>query len=107
MGLNKNLVGLGIICRDHSGSVLAASAQKLIAGYSVFIAEALAVLRGLQFALASGLLPVVLETDSLDVAFVINNPSSYFSKVELHTVDSYVEPAAISDVLSDLVNCIY
>ncbi|KAL5759548.1 hypothetical protein ACOSQ2_018386 [Xanthoceras sorbifolium] len=45
MDLNKSLVGLGIIIRDHSSAVLAASAQKLVAGYSVDIAEALAVLR--------------------------------------------------------------
>ncbi|KAL5775273.1 hypothetical protein ACOSP7_012830 [Xanthoceras sorbifolium] len=81
--LNKNLIGLGIIVRDHSDYVLAASAQKLVAGYSVDIAEALAVLRGLQFALASGLLPTIVETDSFTVTTAINNPSVYFSKVGL------------------------
>ncbi|KAL5823919.1 hypothetical protein ACOSQ4_021819 [Xanthoceras sorbifolium] len=87
MDFNKSLVGLGIIFRNHSGSVLAASAQKLAAGYSVIIDEALVVLMGLQFALDSGLHPAILETDSLDVATVINNPSVYSFKVGLVIFD--------------------
>ncbi|KAL5752149.1 hypothetical protein ACOSP7_022325 [Xanthoceras sorbifolium] len=83
MNPNKHLVGLGIILRDHSGSVLAASAQKLAAGYSVSIAEAVAVLKGLQLALDLDLLPSIVETNSLDVVTAINNPSVYLSKVGL------------------------
>ncbi|KAL5744925.1 hypothetical protein ACOSP7_027811 [Xanthoceras sorbifolium] len=87
MDLNKNLVGMGIIFRDHYGSVLAACAQKLVAGYSVIIAEALTVLKGLQFVLASGLLPANVETDSLDVATAINIPFVFFSEVGLVIFD--------------------
>ncbi|KAL5774707.1 hypothetical protein ACOSP7_012264 [Xanthoceras sorbifolium] len=87
MDFNKSLVGLGIILSDHSDSVLAASVQKLAAGYSVIVTEALAVLKGLQIALASGLLPAILETDSLDVATAINNPSVYSSEVGLIIFD--------------------
>ncbi|KAL5807743.1 hypothetical protein ACOSQ3_028434 [Xanthoceras sorbifolium] len=87
MDLNKNMVGLGIIVQDHSGFVFAASAHKLVAGYSVDIAEALAVLKGLQFALASSFLPANVETDSIAVATTINNPSIYFSEVGLVIFD--------------------
>ncbi|KAL5756241.1 hypothetical protein ACOSQ2_020987 [Xanthoceras sorbifolium] len=95
MNPNKNLVGLGIILRDHSGSVLAASAQKLAIGFSVSIAEAVAVLKGLQLALELDLLPVIVETDFLDVATTINNPSVYFSEVGL----------VISDIVDLLGRC--
>ncbi|KAL5779815.1 hypothetical protein ACOSQ2_010552 [Xanthoceras sorbifolium] len=87
MDFNKSLVGLAIIFRNHSTSVLAASVQKLAAGYSVIIAEALAVLKGLQIALDLGLHPPILETDSLVVATAINNPSVYSSKVGLVIFD--------------------
>ncbi|KAL5746660.1 hypothetical protein ACOSP7_027806 [Xanthoceras sorbifolium] len=78
---------MGIIFRDHSGSVLAACAHKLVASYSVIVAEALTVLKGLQFALASGLLLANVETDSLDVAIAINIPFVFFSEVELVIFD--------------------
>ncbi|KAL5799274.1 hypothetical protein ACOSQ4_032158 [Xanthoceras sorbifolium] len=83
MNSNKNLVRLRIILRDHSSSVLAFSVQKLAAGYSVSITEAFVVLKGLQFALGLDLLLAIVETDSLNVATAINNPSVYFSKVGL------------------------
>ncbi|KAL5808335.1 hypothetical protein ACOSQ3_029026 [Xanthoceras sorbifolium] len=87
MDFNKSVVGLGIIIRDHSGSVLAANAYRLAAGFSVMVAEALVVLKGLQFALDSGLLLAILETGSLAVITAINNPSAYLSKVGLVIVD--------------------
>ncbi|KAL5758057.1 hypothetical protein ACOSP7_020668 [Xanthoceras sorbifolium] len=95
MNPNKNLVGLGIILRDHSGSVLVASAQKFATGFLVSIAEAVAVLKGLQLALELDLLPVIVETDFLDVVTTINNPSVYFSEVGL----------VISDIVDLLGRC--
>ncbi|KAL5761774.1 hypothetical protein ACOSP7_018038 [Xanthoceras sorbifolium] len=95
MDLKKGLVGLGIILIDHSGSIMAANAQKLVAGYSVTIAEALAMLKGIQFALATSLLPTIVETDSLEVVSIINNPSVYFSEVGL----------IISDIMDLLGRC--
>ncbi|KAL5751927.1 hypothetical protein ACOSQ2_022434 [Xanthoceras sorbifolium] len=95
MNPNKNLVGLEIILRDHSSSVLAASVKKLATGYSVSIAEAVAVLKGLQLALDLDLLPAIVETDSLDVATAINNPSVYLFEVGL----------VISDIVDVLGRC--
>ncbi|KAL5741774.1 hypothetical protein ACOSP7_028506 [Xanthoceras sorbifolium] len=51
------------------------------------VAEDLAMLKGLQFALDSGLLPSILDTDSLAVITAINNPSAYLSKVGLVIID--------------------
>ncbi|KAL5742337.1 hypothetical protein ACOSP7_029069 [Xanthoceras sorbifolium] len=67
--------------------VLSKCAQRFSDGYSVIIAEALAVLKGLQFALASGLLPAILDYDSLDVVTAIDNPSTYSSEVGLVIID--------------------
>ncbi|KAL5758851.1 hypothetical protein ACOSP7_021462 [Xanthoceras sorbifolium] len=87
MDFNKGVVGLGIIIRDHSGSVLAASAQRLAADFSVMVAEALAVLKGLQCALASSLAPALLETDSLAIVTAVKNPCVYLSEVRLVIAD--------------------
>ncbi|KAL5759673.1 hypothetical protein ACOSQ2_018511 [Xanthoceras sorbifolium] len=58
-------IGLRIIVRDHHGSILASSAQCVEASFTAQIAEALGILRGLQFVKESGLLPATLESDAL------------------------------------------
>ncbi|KAK3184965.1 hypothetical protein Dsin_032251 [Dipteronia sinensis] len=55
-GLNGGMIGLGLIIRDNVGSVMCACAQPIHAGYSPLIAEAIAILSGLRFALESGLI---------------------------------------------------
>ncbi|KAK3212236.1 hypothetical protein Dsin_016942 [Dipteronia sinensis] len=50
-------VGVGVIIGDSKGCFLGFSAQVVTTGYSSMIAEALAVLRGLRFALEAGMWP--------------------------------------------------
>ncbi|KAK3228770.1 hypothetical protein Dsin_000651 [Dipteronia sinensis] len=63
-GVNR-LVGVGLVIRGHHGGVRAASAQHLHVSFSPLIAEAMPVLRGLDFAIDTGLLLVILESDAL------------------------------------------
>ncbi|KAK2644115.1 hypothetical protein Ddye_019310 [Dipteronia dyeriana] len=50
----KMRTGIGIIARDSSGAVMASSAQMVRVNYELQIAEAIAILRGVQFALEAG-----------------------------------------------------
>ncbi|KAK3200721.1 hypothetical protein Dsin_024136 [Dipteronia sinensis] len=76
-------VGLGIIVRDAAGNVLASSAQRVLAGFSIESAEAMAVCKGLLFAEDSGLLPVLVETDALVVVNFIKSGRAPLSDVGL------------------------
>ncbi|KAK0583566.1 hypothetical protein LWI29_038260 [Acer saccharum] len=56
--------GIGIVIRNGNGIVMALSSQRIIATYSPHVAETVAVLRGLQLACGTVLVPVVAETDA-------------------------------------------
>ncbi|KAL5851734.1 hypothetical protein ACOSQ3_006852 [Xanthoceras sorbifolium] len=75
---SNNLVGFGLVVRDHLGHVLGSSWQKVEASFSplvaeasallhVDVAEALAVLDGLTSATSKGWLPLLVECDALNV----------------------------------------
>ncbi|PON60600.1 Ribonuclease H-like domain containing protein, partial [Parasponia andersonii] len=51
-----NSIGVGMVIRDHLGSVRAALSTRLQGAYSVFLAECVAVREGLRFAIEHGLL---------------------------------------------------
>ncbi|KAK2641436.1 hypothetical protein Ddye_023199 [Dipteronia dyeriana] len=63
----SNCMGVGIVIRDRSGWVMGSSAQRIQACFTPQIAEAIAILRGIEFARDMGLLPVVVESDALGV----------------------------------------
>ncbi|KAK3224148.1 hypothetical protein Dsin_011173 [Dipteronia sinensis] len=60
-------VGLGTVIRDHMGFVMASSAQRVEANFTPQIAEAMAISRGLKFAVDSGLFPIMVESDALEI----------------------------------------
>ncbi|KAL5739814.1 hypothetical protein ACOSQ2_028994 [Xanthoceras sorbifolium] len=60
-------IGLGVVVRNEVGLVLAAGAQPLQLCVSPQIAEAMVVLRGIQFASKMGIYPIVVECDSLSI----------------------------------------
>ncbi|KAK3183290.1 hypothetical protein Dsin_030576 [Dipteronia sinensis] len=62
---------------------MASSAQKISAGYDSLIAEAMAVLKGLQFSHNAGLWPCVLETDAQVVVNLVKGKFDVFSEVGL------------------------
>ncbi|KAK2641378.1 hypothetical protein Ddye_023141 [Dipteronia dyeriana] len=75
---------MGLVIRDHHGGVWAASAQRLHASFSPLIAEAMAILCGLDFASDTGLLPVILETDALGKANLVTHT---LSRLALNNVE--------------------
>ncbi|PON77083.1 hypothetical protein PanWU01x14_030920 [Parasponia andersonii] len=63
----EEYIGVGIILHDHSGSVLAAFAKRLVGCFSVETAELLAMREELLFASRIGLSISILEYDALRV----------------------------------------
>ncbi|TXG69511.1 hypothetical protein EZV62_004446 [Acer yangbiense] len=66
-------IGIGIVIRDHTGFVMASCAQKINVGYSPVVAEAVALLRGLQFVKDTRLGLVVVELDAAVVVAHVND----------------------------------
>ncbi|KAK3230018.1 hypothetical protein Dsin_001899 [Dipteronia sinensis] len=71
--VQKWCVGLGMVVRDHFGAVKAYSTQRIEARYSASVAEALAILRGISFAIYCGYDHLVIESDALGVVNMINS----------------------------------
>ncbi|KAK2664585.1 hypothetical protein Ddye_003159 [Dipteronia dyeriana] len=69
----QNRIGIGIVIRDNVGSVMGCSTQVLEACFSPQVAEATAILRGFSFAMDSGLLPAVFESDAQVLVDLINS----------------------------------
>ncbi|KAK2646057.1 hypothetical protein Ddye_021252 [Dipteronia dyeriana] len=82
-------MGLGIIIRDNKGAVMASSAQYLNAGYSPQVAEAMAIFRGLQFAVDTGLVPCMIESDAQVVINLLISGVPPLSDVGLIIQDNY------------------
>ncbi|KAH7569150.1 hypothetical protein JRO89_XS06G0113900 [Xanthoceras sorbifolium] len=61
LSVSEKMVGLGVVIRDSKGLVMLSSSRNLDACYSPNIAEAKAILFGMQLAIDSGLLPAVVE----------------------------------------------
>ncbi|KAK3217644.1 hypothetical protein Dsin_011614 [Dipteronia sinensis] len=70
-----NSTGVGLVIRDHCGTVVASSSQQVEAYFSPQIAEAVAILRCMIFAVDSGLVPAVIESDALGVVNFVNKVS--------------------------------
>ncbi|KAK2638080.1 hypothetical protein Ddye_025875 [Dipteronia dyeriana] len=77
LDMNNKLVGIGLVVRDHYSSILALCAQRIHACYSPLVAEAVAVLRGINFVLKTGVFPLVVETDALGVVQMVKIGSSF------------------------------
>ncbi|KAI9194946.1 hypothetical protein LWI28_010344 [Acer negundo] len=75
------LVGCGAVIRNVEGLVMAASSPKMVATFPLHIAEATAILYGIQLAINSGLNPVTVESDAAAVVDWINGDIDLLSKV--------------------------
>ncbi|KAK2654195.1 hypothetical protein Ddye_014051 [Dipteronia dyeriana] len=70
--VGNHVVGMGMVICDHQGYVMASGVQRLMASYSPQVVEGMVVLYGLNFAVGTGLLPTIIETDMLGVVHLIN-----------------------------------
>ncbi|KAK3211119.1 hypothetical protein Dsin_015825 [Dipteronia sinensis] len=75
LDMRQLCVGMGLAIRDHAGNVMATSAQRIDASFTPQLAEAIAILRGLQFAIETGLFPILVESDALEVVNLVNSAS--------------------------------
>ncbi|KAK1588351.1 hypothetical protein Q3G72_022403 [Acer saccharum] len=66
-------IGIGIIIKDSESEVLVCCSQFIIANYNIKIANLIAILMGLQFAVDYGLSPNVIETNDAVVLNWIKN----------------------------------
>ncbi|KAK2661430.1 hypothetical protein Ddye_000004 [Dipteronia dyeriana] len=76
-------VGVGVVIRDHLGQVMGTAALKLEASYSPKLAEAVAIRRGIEFALEIGLVPAVVESVALGVVDLINSKDTNWIELGL------------------------
>ncbi|KAK2648201.1 hypothetical protein Ddye_015690 [Dipteronia dyeriana] len=83
INMEEQKIGFGLVIRDDNGFVMACSSQSASATFSPLVAEAEAILRGLQFVLDTCLLPVVLELDAAVVVKWINKGSNQRSDIGL------------------------
>ncbi|KAL5758555.1 hypothetical protein ACOSP7_021166 [Xanthoceras sorbifolium] len=79
----EHQTGLGVITRDNSGKILLSCAQNLLASFSPFVAEALAIKKGLERAVDASLCPCLLESDASTVVDLISSKDCPTSGVGL------------------------
>lgn len=65
--------GIGVLVRNSAGDVMAASTFQVLFLGDVEFVEAITVQKGIQFATDIGLVPAIIESDSLNVVNLIGN----------------------------------
>lgn len=65
--------GIGVLVRNSAGDVMAASTFQVLFLGDVEFVEAITVQKGTQFATDIGLVPAIIESDSLNVVNLIGN----------------------------------
>ncbi|KAL5771067.1 hypothetical protein ACOSP7_015221 [Xanthoceras sorbifolium] len=81
------LVGLGAVVRDCNGLFMAGLSQKLVGSVSIEIAEAVAILNGLQLAINSGFTHIIDESDAFNVVNFITQACPLKYEVGLIILD--------------------
>ncbi|TXG73320.1 hypothetical protein EZV62_001899 [Acer yangbiense] len=87
LDVRSNMVGLGLIIRDPSGSVMASGAHGLELTLKPDVAEAIGILHGINLAMETCLLPLVVESDAQHVVNLINSDISVSSDIGLIIYD--------------------
>ncbi|KAL5767563.1 hypothetical protein ACOSQ2_014346 [Xanthoceras sorbifolium] len=76
-------VGLGVVVRESYGLVLLSGSLVLDGLFSPKVAEALAILRGVQLALDSSFNPFCIESDAASVVHLISSRTNSFADIGL------------------------
>ncbi|TXG68182.1 hypothetical protein EZV62_003117 [Acer yangbiense] len=83
LDMNRGVVGFGLVVRDFGGVVLASCVQHIQVNFSPLIAEAMTILRGINLAFDSNLIPFVIKTDALAVVKLIEAKSPSLADIGL------------------------
>ncbi|KAK3224166.1 hypothetical protein Dsin_011191 [Dipteronia sinensis] len=70
--VSEGRIGFGLVIRDSTGVVMASSSQVMAVYFNAQAAEAIAILRGIQFSKECGLYPCYIEYDAEVVVMWIN-----------------------------------
>ncbi|KAK2652270.1 hypothetical protein Ddye_012126 [Dipteronia dyeriana] len=89
MDVDRQGISVGVVIRDHQGFVMDSSSQWIEACYSPQVAEAVAILRGIDFAIDTNLVPTVVESNVLGVVNLVNSGTSTSTDVGLVVDDSF------------------
>lgn len=65
--------GLGAVLRNENGDLMGACAFPIFGNFSPFVTELLALKAGLQFALGTRTLPILVETDCSEAVRLVNS----------------------------------
>ncbi|KAK2661569.1 hypothetical protein Ddye_000143 [Dipteronia dyeriana] len=85
--------GLRVVISDNKGRVMAFLCRNVGGYYEPCIAEAMAIRRGFRLAMESGLVPVVLESDALEVVNLLQSkivPNSELGVI-IHDISDIVD----------------
>ncbi|KAL5746540.1 hypothetical protein ACOSP7_027686 [Xanthoceras sorbifolium] len=94
-------IGIGLAIRDNNGSIMVAAGLTFRFVFDVELAEALAILEGIQLALSRGFLPFCVESDALnivnlccdsvpvrsDLSIVVQDIRKYFGAADIRAID--------------------
>ena len=97
MDVRNQRVGVGVVIRNHLGWVMASSVQWLEASFSPQVVEAVAILRGIEFVVDTGLVPAVVKYDVLGVVNLINY--GQFVSTEVGLVVDDIVPRICSNIV--------
>ncbi|KAL5768514.1 hypothetical protein ACOSP7_015060 [Xanthoceras sorbifolium] len=79
----KTKLALGVVIRNGSGEVMLSASRTIDAGLEPSLAKAMAMLIGMKLAVEAGLLPTVVESDSLSIVNLIFAGLSIRSEIGL------------------------
>ncbi|KAK3188418.1 hypothetical protein Dsin_027979 [Dipteronia sinensis] len=85
--LENNCFGLSMVIKNHLGMVMACSSQKVVRLVSPYVAEAMTTLKGIIFVTDTGLQPVNIELDALNVVNLIKSDLQVATDVGLVICD--------------------
>ncbi|KAK4852517.1 hypothetical protein QYF36_024774 [Acer negundo] len=81
--VSRGVVGIGLVIRNSEGCVMASSSQQLFASFSPMVAEAVAIQKGNQLAIDTGLVPLEMVSDAAVVVGLVNDMEDHASEIGL------------------------
>ncbi|KAL5804492.1 hypothetical protein ACOSQ3_031292 [Xanthoceras sorbifolium] len=79
--LEAGLAGFGVMIRNEFGLIMAVGSIRVTGFFCPQVAEALAIFHGLRFASQTGLFPLHVESDCLEVIKVLQDDSIFHIQI--------------------------
>ncbi|KAK9265704.1 hypothetical protein L1049_001698 [Liquidambar formosana] len=93
-----NLVGMGVVARDHEGQVIAVASKKISGSFEALEVEAMATRFATGFAKDLGFRSMIFEGDNLEVINALTSHDALFIAVGLVIEDAYYEAKSSFDM---------